>query len=214
MTPRFSIAIALALITLASPRANAQNVWIGGAVQRDVQRFPEDVVPTRLDGSATGWIAGAGVRVRRHVALAVEWSDAGAIEDSRTTTLDLDGRTIAITSTFRHETRTFAALAGYGHIVSSRVRLAYLLGVAFTNVRREFASNAPGLVLVRPSDLTAPSSPALVDHFQNMTGGVDALVRINQWIHAVTGARAQKIRLLPDASGWSISTFVGAGWVF
>lgn len=215
MTPRLSIAIALTLVTLATSQANAQNIWIGGAVQRDVQRFPEDVVvPKRLDGAATGWTVGAAVRVRSHVALAVEWSNAGTIEDSRTTTLDLDGRTIAITSTFRHDTRTFAALAGYGHMVSSRVRLAYLLGVAVTTVRREFASNAPGLVLVSPSDRTASGGSPLVDRFQGVTGGVDALVRINRCVHAVTGARAQKIKLLPDASGWSIRTFVGAGCVF
>jgi hypothetical protein len=214
MMPRLSLVIALALVTIATPPANAQTVWIGGAVQRDVQRFPQDVAPNRLDGSATGWMAGADVRVWSHLALAIQWSDAGTIEDSRTITVDFGGRTIAITSSFRHHTRAFNALAGYGHMVSSRVQVAYLLGVAVTNVRREFASNAPGLVLVPPSDRTAFASAAVVDRFQRMIGGVDALLRINRRVHAVTGVRAQKLKLMPDASGWSVRTLVGVGWVF
>ena len=42
-------------------------VSIGGAVQQNVQRFAEDVVPNRLDGSAIGWRVGADMLVRRHV---------------------------------------------------------------------------------------------------------------------------------------------------
>jgi hypothetical protein len=206
--------VALALVSLATPPALAQTVWVSGAVQRDVQRFPEDEAPNRLDGAATGWSVGATLRMLTHLVLAAEWSDAGTIDDVRTTPLSVDGRTIAITSTFRHETTTLTTLAGYRHTLFSRVGVAYLGGVAFTRVRREFLSNAPGLVLVSPSDLTTSSRSDLADRFHDLTGGVDAVVRIKGRVYAVTGIRAQKIRLLPDISGWSLRTFIGAGWAF
>jgi hypothetical protein len=210
--PLPSIFMALAVVTCLTAPAGAQNLVLSGVVQRDMQRFPEGDVPTRLDGSATGWMVGAAVRLWSHLALAVEGSDAGTIEDARTTTLDIDGRTIAITSTFRHHTRTVAALGGYSHMLSPRVRVAYLVGVSFTEVGREFASNAPGLVLVAPSDPAASGRSALVDRFRNMTGGVDAFVRISRRLHAVAGVRAQRVTLPLDVSGWSVKTFVGAGW--
>ena len=197
----------------AAAPASAQRLWIGGAIQRDVQRFTEDVVPNRLDGSAIGWSLNAETLVRRRVALAAEWFEAGVIEDLQTTTLDVNGRTVAITSTFRHRTRGLAALGGFGHDLTTRVRLAYLVGVAFTDVRREFTSDAAGAVLVPPSDPTA-SSPAVVDRFPALTGGVDALVRVTKGAHLGAGVRAQQMSLEPDLSGWSIRTFIGAGWTF
>ena len=203
---------AVALVTCIAAPAEAQNLMLSGVVQRDIQRFPEGDVPTRLDGSATGWMVGANVRRWNHLAVAAEWADAGTIEDGRSTALDIDGRTVVITSTFRHHTRTAAALGGYSHMLSSRVRMAYLGGVSFTQVEREFASNAPGLVLVAPSDLATSSLSALVNRFWGMTGGVDAVVRIRWRLHAVAGLRAQRITLPPDDSGWSVRTFVGAGW--
>jgi hypothetical protein len=214
MMPQLSLLMAVAFLTIAAPPAIAQNIRIGGAVQRDVQRFPEDLVPNRLDGAATGWIVGADARVWKHLILALEWSDAGTIEDSRTIVLEFAGRPIAITSSFRHHTRALNALVGYSHMVSSRLRLAYLIGIAFTNVRREFASDAPGLVLVLPSDRTTFASTVVDDRFRKMTGGVDALVRIKGPLHAVTGVRAQTLTLLPDSSGWSVRIVAGAGWVF
>jgi len=212
MTPPSSILMAVALVTCMAAPAGAQNLMLSGSVQRDTQRFPEGDAPTRLDGSATGWLAGADVRLRNHLALAVEVSDAGTIEDVRTTSLDIEGRTAVITSTFRHHTTTAAALGGYSHLLSSRVRVAYLGGVSLTQVKREFASNAPGLVLVGPSDLSASGLSALVDQFWGMTGGVDAVVRIRRRLHAAAGLRAQRITLPPDNSGWSVRTFVGVRW--
>lgn len=203
---------AVVLVTCMTAPAGAQNLMLSGAVQRDIQRFPESDVPARLDGSAAGWMVGAGVRLRNHLALAVEWSDAGTIEDVRTTALDINGRTVVITSTFRHDTRTAAALGGYSHMLSSRVRVAYLGGVSFTQVGREFASNAPGLVLVGPSDPSASGLSALVDRFWGMTGGVNVIVGIRRRLQAVAGLRVQKITLPPDGAGWSVRTFVGAGW--
>jgi hypothetical protein len=206
--------LTLLFMLLALP-TSAQSVWVGGGVQRDVQRFPQDeVAPNRLNGASTGWRASSAVWFWNHLPVVVEWSDAGAIEDARTTRVDVDGRTIAITSTFRHQTRALTALAGYGHGVASRVRIAYLLGVAFTRVRREFSTNAPGVVLVRPSDRTASGSAAIVDRFKRVTGGIDLQLRIRQRFHLLTGARAQSIELQPDTSGWSVRSFVGAGLMF
>jgi hypothetical protein len=214
MMARPSLVITLALVTIVVRPATAQNIRFGGAVQRDVQRFPEDLVPNRLDGAATGWIVHADAQVWKHLILAVEWSDAGTIEDLRTITLEFAGRPIAITSSFKHRTRALNTLAGYSHTVSSRLRLAYLVGIAFTNLRREFASDAPGLVLVLPSDRTTFASTMVNDRFRKMTGGVDALVRIKGPLHAMTGVRAQRLTLLPDSSGWSVRIIAGAGWVF
>jgi hypothetical protein len=197
----------------AADPASAQRLWIGGAVQRDVQRFTEDVVPNRLNGSAIGWSLNAETLVRRRVALAAEWFEAGVIEDLQTTTLDVNGRTVAISSTFRHRTRALAALGGFGHELTTRVRLAYLVGVAFTHVRREFTSDAAGMVLVAPSDPTA-AGPAVVDRFPALTGGVDALVRLAKGAHLAAGVRAQHMALDPDLTGWSVRTFIGAGWMF
>ncbi len=212
--PAWSRLIALALLSLATRPAVAQTVVVSGAGQYDVQRFPEDEVPNRLDGEAMGWSVGATVRMLTHLVLAAEWSDAGTIDDVRTTPLNVDGRTISISSTFRHDTTTLSTLAGFRHTLSSRVGMTYLGGVAFTRVRREFLSNAPGLVLVTPSDLATSGGSERADRFQALTGGVDAMVRITRRVYAVTGVRAQKVRLLPDISGWSFRTLVGAGWAF
>lgn len=198
------------MVGVAQPAA-AQALWFGGGVQWDVQRFPEEVVPTRLDGAAVGWRLGAGATLWRHLEVASEWSHAGVIEDRRTTTLDVNGRAVTIASTFRHGTRSFAALGGVGHGLTSRARVTYLAGLAFTRVQREFASNAAGSVLVSPSDTTA-SSPPLVDRFRALIVGVDAHVRVSAGVLVVAGLRAQPIHLDPELAGRSVRTFVGVGW--
>lgn len=198
----------------AAPVVHAQTLVVGGAVQRDVQRFSEDVVPNRLDGAASGWTALAAIFPIRHVAVALEWSDAGTIRDVRATALDIDGRAVTITSTFAHQTRALLALAGYTHGVSSRGRLSYLVGAAVTRVRRTFNSDAPAAVLVRPSDRSVSASSAVSDRFTTIAGGVDAFVRIAGDVHLVAGTRAEKLALSPDLSGWSVRTMVGAGWAF
>jgi hypothetical protein len=209
----FSAVIPAAVILLAAAPASAQAVWIGGAIQQNVQRFAEDVVPNRLDGSAIGWRVGADMLVWRHFALAAEWSDRGAIEDARTMTLDVNGLTVPITSTFTHRTRSLAALAGYGHELTGRVRVAYLLGVAATDVRRTFTSDAATTVLVSPSTPAASSAP-VEDRFPALTGGVDVRVRTTRALHFAAGLRALSLRLEPDLRGWSVETFIGAGWAF
>jgi hypothetical protein len=206
------ISVAVVMSTATTP-ASAQKLWIGAGVQYDVQRFAEDIVPNRLDGSAIGWRIGADILVRRHVMLAAEWSDGGTIEDVRTLTLDVNGRTATIASTFTHQTRSLSASAGYGHELTPRVDVAYLIGVAVTDVRRAFASDAAATVLVSPST-SGGAMPAVEDRFPALTGGVIVHMRLMPHVHLAAGVKALRLRLEPDLRGWSISPFVGAGWAF
>jgi hypothetical protein len=208
------VCLSCLLVTLANARASAQNFWVSGAVQRDVQRFSDNDATARLDGSATGWTIGGAALVSRHVAFAVEWSDAGTITDAETFTLEFAGRPLAITSTFSHRTRALVALGGFGHSLVSRVTLAYLIGAAFTSVRRDFTSDAPGLVLVPPSDRATPGSSTVTDRNTGLAAGLDTRIRIVRHVHAALGARVQRIHLSPDASGWSVRMVAGAGWTF
>ena len=68
-------------------------------------------------------------------------------------TLDVNGRAAMITSTFTHRTRSLSALAGYGHELTPRVAVAYLIGVAVTDVRRDVhlrrSDNRTGLAVDR-----------------------------------------------------------------
>jgi hypothetical protein len=200
------------VLSLAAP-ASAQTMSIGAGVQSDLQRFAEDVVPNRLDGSVIGWRIGAEIIVRRHVVVATEWSDAGTIEDVQTLTLDVNGRTSSISSTFTHRTRSLSALAGYGQELTPRVGLAYLIGVAFTDVRRTFTSDAATTVLVPPSTAAA-ETPDVEDRFPALTGGMDVHVRMTRHLHLIAGAKALRLRLNPDVRGWSVRPFIGAGWAF
>ena len=210
MFRRMCLSLAMAVAISAAAPASAQTIWIGAGVQQDVQRFAEDVVPNRLDGSATGWRIGGDVLVRRHLVVAAEWSDGGTIEDAQTFTLDVNGRATTIASTFTHHTQSFSALAGYGHELTARVRMAYLVGVAVTEVGRDFTSDAAASVLVSPS--TAGTAMPVEDRFSAVTGGVDVLARLTRHLHLVAGVRAQPLRLDPDLRGWSVRTFIGAAW--
>jgi len=202
--------IPVALAVSAATPVSAQTVWIGAGVQQDWQQFTENVVPDRLDGTRVGWRIGGDVLVRRHIAVAAEWSDAGTIEDVRALTLDVNGRTTTTTSTFTHHTRSLSALAGFEHELTARMRMAYLFGVAVTDVRRAFASDAATAVLVPPS--TPASAPSLDDRFAAVTAGVDVKVRMSRQLYLLGGVRAQPLRLDPDLRGWSLRSFIGAGW--
>jgi hypothetical protein len=197
-------------VAVSAAPVSAQTLWIGAGVQLDLQRFAEDVVPNRLDGATTGWRIGAAGLVRRHVVVAAEWSDAGTIEDLRALTLDVNGRTATIASTFTHHTRSLSALAGYGHELTTRVRIAYLVGIAVTDVQRAFTSNAAAAVLVSPS--TSATAMPVEDRFSAVTGGVDVHVRVTRQVHVLAGVRAQPLRLDPDLRGWSLRCFIGAAW--
>jgi hypothetical protein len=206
--------LVLSLLLLLTPLpVNAQTMWLGAGIGRDLQRFDEDATPNRLDGASTGWMVLGGLLLPKHLAITAEWTDAGEIEDVRTTTVEIGGRPVAIESSFRHRTRAFCALAGYGHSFA-RVRLAYLAGVAFTHVQREFETAAPALVLVSPSTAATPGRAAVRDRFAAAAGGIQAVVGLTPHLTILTGARFQRMRLDPDLSGWSFRSFVGAGWVF
>jgi hypothetical protein len=209
--PALLIAI-LALLTLPQ-LALAQRMVVSAGVQRDQQRFPQDVIPSRLDGAAVGVTVAAMARVWRGFTVAAEWSDGGTIADVRQLTFDANGRTMTLSSTLEHRTRAWLALAGFGHRVTSRVRVAWLGGAAFSSVRRQFRSDAAGLVLVSPSD-TGGTAPPIVDRFRTVTGGVSLHVRVTEHLHAVSGFRAQPVRISPDLDGWSARIFAGAGWAF
>jgi len=206
--------VAVLVTTLLTPtEAAAQQVWVNGALQRAVEDFEDDVIPSRLDGSATGWTIGLSALALRHAVVAIEWSDGGTITDARTTTLEANGRTVTITSALTHRTRGLSLLGGFSHGVSARVRMSYLGGIAFTRVRREFTSTAAGVLLVPPSDRTA-SAPPIDDRFATLAGGAEAMVRISGHLHAVIGVRLQRIELMPDLTGWGLRTLFGGGWTF
>jgi hypothetical protein len=210
LIPRLGLSLLLALVNPVP--AAGQTIWLGAGVVRDVQRFAEEAVPNRLNGGATGWTVLGGLRLLKHLVIAGEWSDAGEIEDVRTTTVTIGARAVPITSTLRHRTRSTAALAGFGHTIG-RASLAYLAGVATTTVRREFSTDAPSLVLMPPS-AGASSAPPLIDRQTSGVAGVQALIRLTSAFSVIAGARFQRIDLDPDVSGWSTRTVVGGGWVF
>ena len=207
---RLGLALSLTLLT-PLPTAG-QTMWLGAGVVRDVQRFAEDEVPNRLDGAATGWSVLGGVRLLEHLAIDAEWIDAGEIEDVHTTTVTIGARPVPITSTLRHRTRTATVLAGFGHTIG-RASLAYLLGMSFTTVRREFSTDAASLVLVSPS-AGASNAPPVIDRQTAGVAGVQALIRLTPRFSVVAGARFQRLELDPDVSGWSAKTIFGGGWVF
>jgi hypothetical protein len=202
----------IAVLGLA-PAASADWLWIDAALQRELQRFPEDVIPNRLDGAARGWSIGGHASVVRRLAVTVEWSDGGRIEDRRSLTLDANGRTVTIASALVHSTRALVVLGGFAHTPLSRLRLAYLAGVARTEVRREFSSTASDLILVTPSNTTAPAQ-AVIDRFAALAAGVDARVRIARRVHALAAVRVQSLDLGADQRGWSLRTMAGGGWTF
>jgi hypothetical protein len=212
---RCVIALLIAIVALltAPQLALAQRLVVSGALQRDLQRFPQDVVPNRLDGAAIGVTFAALAHVWRGFTVTAEWSDGGTIEDVRRLTLDANGGTVTLSSTLAHRTRAWLTLAGFGHRVSSRVRVAWLGGAAFSSVRRQFRSDAAGLVLVSPSD-SSGTAPPIVDRFRTVAGGVNVYVQVTEHLQAVSGLRAQPVRLSPDLDGWSARLFAGAGWVF
>ena len=209
----YTAVLVLALVMSAGPPAYAQRVLVDVFLQRSVDRFPEDVVANRLDGAATGWGVGASALMHRHIALDVEWSDGGQIDDEQTTTLTLNGRAVTIASSLVHRTRAFVVLGGFTHAISTRVRLAYLAGVAATHVRREFASTAGDLLLVFPSN-TPPRTQTVTDRFAALAAGVDARVRLVNRLHAVAAVRVQQLDLGPDERGVGVRTLAGAGWTF
>jgi hypothetical protein len=213
-----AVVLALLLMPVAQDDAGAQEVWVGAALIRDVQRFDDGVfaetVPLRLNGASTGWTVLGGVRVLTRIAATLEWSEPGTITDVRSTSLTVNGRPVTITSTFAHTTRAVSGLAGYTHRVGSRLRLSYLGGVSSTRVERQFTSGASGAVLVRPSNVVDAGTSVITDDFFGVVGGLDAHVALTRHLQVVAGFRAQPLELAPEHAGWSIRSFVGGGWAF
>lgn len=211
--PRFPLAVVTALTLLAPTTVLAQTAWVDAAVQRDVQRFDQTLVPARLDGASIGWRTGGFVGLG-HLVLGGEWSDPGSIQDVRTTTVDLETSTVTVRSTFSHRTRSFSVLGGLTHRWSSHLRFSYVAGMAFTRVSREFSSTAASFVLVPPSRPTGPLTTVTRDRFRAAVAGVDVLVRLRGHVHATGGLRVQALPHLTDTTGWSVRTSAGGAWVF
>jgi hypothetical protein len=206
--------VGLCLCALAVPAAClAQEVWVGAAIEHASHHFAAAAETDRLDGSAPGVIVLGGVRLWQRIAARVEWSRDGEMTDADSLTLDVAGRTVTVESTLTQRTRALSALGGFTHTLSSRVRLAYLAGAAFTHVERRFETNAPGLILGGRAPL--PSATAhQEDDSVSFLAGADAMIGLSHALNAVTGVRVQQLELDSDLSGRRLAVFAGAVWVF
>jgi hypothetical protein len=129
------------------------------------------------------------------------------------TNLDVDGEPVTVHSSLSHDVRSVAVLAGYTHMASSRVQLAYLAGVSFTTVHRTFTTDAAQILLVSPS--VPPSSPSIstmVDRFAVLNAGADVYVRAAPHLYVTAGIRAQPLKLQSDLSGYSVRALGGVSW--
>ena len=118
MTRTLALLIALG-IPVAS--ADAQTLAVGGAIQRNIQRFDGDASLNRLDGESIGWLIIGGARIGRWVVRG-EGSRDATIRNVQRTTLTLSGRPITIESELSHDMREIAALGGYARDFTQPVR--------------------------------------------------------------------------------------------
>jgi hypothetical protein len=206
--------IGLFVCTLAAPATVvAQDVWVAAATGHASHQFSDAPETDRLEGAAPGLRLLAGVRVWGSVAARVEWSRDSEMTDRESLALDIAGRTVTIESTLTQRTRVLTALGGFTHALSTRARITYLAGAAFTHLERRFETNAPGLVLGGRAPL--PSATSIQeDDFVAFAGGADAIIRLWNALNAVTGIRLQELKLDPELSGRRISVFAGVAWVF
>jgi hypothetical protein len=208
------LAMSTVFLVVASSTAAAQAVWAGAAAQIDAQRFPQDVVPNRLDGSAGGWNLFGGGEPWRHIAVDLEWT-ADRIHDSQSLSLTIDGRPVTIQSTLSHRTRIVPILCGFTHALGTRWRISYLGGAGWMKVERTFTTDAPGTVLRVPSDLPGPTTTLTVDRSVVPVAGIDAMVRLWRHVSGFGGARVHPLAIEPaDMSGVSIRFMAGGAWVF
>jgi hypothetical protein len=143
----------------------------------------------------------------------VEWWRDGQMTDIDSFTLDVAGRAVTIESTLMQRTRALTTLGGFTHTLSSRARIAYLIGTALMHVERRFETNAPGLVLGGRAPLPSAASTE-EDDFVTLSGGADATIRLWSALNLITGIRLQNVKLEPDLSGRRINVFAGVVWVF
>lgn len=206
--------IGLFVCTLGVPCfAAAQDVWAGAALEHANHLFADVPETDRLDGAALGVVILGGARVWGHVAARVEFWRDRRMTDTESFTLDVAGRPVTIESTLAQRTRTLTTLGGFTHALSSRARIAYLIGTAFTQMERRFETNAPGLVLGGRAPLPTAASTQ-EDDFVTLAGGADATIRLWGALNLITGIRLQNLKLEPDLSGRRVSVFAGVVWVF
>jgi hypothetical protein len=205
--------VVLLVSTVARSDPNAQSrPWIIGALHYDEHRFAEQEPSPRLDGSAIGLSVLAGVALWR-VPVRVEWSQ-NTIADRRQMLVEFVGSTLTVQSTHEHRTRTLGLLTGYAHSPLPRIQLAYLVGAAFSHVRRTFRTNAPRVVLVSPSNSNAPGVAVGTDAFSGITGGADLSFRLTDHARVMAGARLQRLRIMGELDATSVRSFAGVGWMF
>jgi hypothetical protein len=206
--------LATALLTCCGGAAAGQTV-AAAAIEHDVQRFSGAPALNRLDGSANGWTVIGGIEAGRRVAVRADVTRGGTIASTQTIALDVDGRAVAVRSRLAHRITAIGIYGGYTQTFGDRWALAYLGGVSFTSVRREFTTDASQLLLVPPSTTSStPAGQTIVDRGAGIAAGADALVRIRGPLTAIVGVRVQRIDLDPDLTGVAIRPFAGAGLAF
>jgi hypothetical protein len=205
-------AVAILVSGLAAP-ARAQTIVAGGAAELGVERFNGEAALNRLDGMAAGWTLLGGVQFGRVAARVEAWRDA-AIEDTDTTSLVTNGRTVTIHSSLAHDAHAVAALGGYVQDVSSRVQVAGFGGVSYITIARTFTSDAGQVLLVSPSPIPAgPTATHTVDRFVTWTVGADVGFRATDRLRLFAGLRSEPLRLEIDISGISVRLLAGAVWM-
>ena len=128
----------MVLIVAGAVRAEAQTVTVGGALEMGIERFNGDPAGmNRLDGSAAGWTVIGDVRFGRISARVEGWRD-GTVEDTATTNLVANGKSVTIHSSLAHDAHGIAALAGYVSNLSSRVQIAGVGGISSITDTRTF----------------------------------------------------------------------------
>jgi hypothetical protein len=207
---RRAVVIALLCSVVPAPLL-AQAAWVGVSAGMDVQRFSEDTVPNRLDGESLGASIFGGILLFGRMPILGEWVHAGTMQDTATTTVEINAQPVDIASTFQHRTRTLAVLAGFEHAVG-RARLAYLAGMQRTEVAQRFQSNAASIVLVTPS---APGviRESLAQHrFVTPAAGAHVTLPVARTLRLISGVRIHPMPMPLEIDGWSVRVYGGAAW--
>jgi hypothetical protein len=209
MTRALALLIALG-IPVAS--AEAQTLAVGGAIQRNIQRFDGDASLNRLDGESIGWMIIGGGRIG-HWVVRGEGSRDATIRTVQSTALTLSGRPITIQSELSHDMRDVAALGGYARDFTSRFAVTFLGGVSAVTIHRAFTTDAGQLVLIPPSTIpTTGVTTTYTDRFRVWTAEANIAVRGTGHIEVIGGIRVQPISLTDDLNGRSVRTFGGILW--
>src|SRR5262245_11139939 len=112
-----------------SASARGQSLTVGGAIQRDTQRFAGDASLNRLDGESLGWMIVGGARIDRWV-IRGEGSRDVKIRNRQSLTLMVNKRPTTIDSELSHDMREIAVLGGYVRDVGNRFEVAFVGGIS------------------------------------------------------------------------------------